>query len=180
GVPLGGCQNIFKWKRNLMRHQWIYTGEKPFKCLECGQRLTRSTHLLQHGLTQTKKKPFPCTTCWKCFARHSYLIDQQHLHAGEKLFSCPCFKKTFQMSSHLIRHQQFHHNGTHTKKKPFPCTTCGKWFTRTWVLVNQKHIHTEEKPFVCPDCEKNFSQNCHLQRHLQALHKGESSLQGAL
>ncbi|KFP76841.1 Zinc finger protein 527, partial [Apaloderma vittatum] len=111
------------------------------------------------------KKPFPCTTCWKCFARHLYLIDQQCLHAGEKLFFCPCFKKTFQMSSHLIRHQQFYHNGTHTKKKPIPCTMCGKSFTRTWVLVNHKHIHTEEKPFICPDCEKNFSLNCHLQRH---------------
>ncbi|NXL40760.1 ZO61 protein, partial [Glaucidium brasilianum] len=58
----------------LRCHQWIHTGEKLYKCQDCGKSFTTSCNLRYHHMTHTKEKPFPCTTCGKRFSFSTILI----------------------------------------------------------------------------------------------------------
>uniref|UniRef100_A0A663EZE1 C2H2-type domain-containing protein n=1 Tax=Aquila chrysaetos chrysaetos TaxID=223781 RepID=A0A663EZE1_AQUCH len=58
---------------------------------------------------------------------------------------------------------------THTEKRPFACTECGKSFVKKGTLTAHKEIHKREKPFKCPDCSRCFGQSATLLAH-QKIH----------
>ncbi|NWT84221.1 ZN586 protein, partial [Lanius ludovicianus] len=42
------CGKSFTWNSNLNKHLKIHTGERPYECLECGKRFRWSSHLISH------------------------------------------------------------------------------------------------------------------------------------
>uniref|UniRef100_A0A8C0F5X3 C2H2-type domain-containing protein n=1 Tax=Bubo bubo TaxID=30461 RepID=A0A8C0F5X3_BUBBB len=77
---------------------------------------------------------------------------------------------TFMESGRLLCHRR-----THTREKPFLCTTCGKHFSFASDLIKHQRSHTGERPYICSHCGKTFQQSYHLWRHQLAVHNGESS-----
>ncbi|XP_054832558.1 zinc finger protein 3-like [Eublepharis macularius] len=157
----------FSMKSNLNAHWQIHTGEKPYKCLECGKNFTWSSTLATHQRIHTEEEPYKCSVCGKNFSTAAVLIRHLRIHTGEKPYVCLQCGKSFCQSSSLTRHQRIH-----TGEKPYKCSVCGKSFSASSVLSNHQRIHTGEKPFQCSECGKNFCQRAKLIRH-QAVHTGE-------
>ena len=48
---------------HLKLHILVYSGEKPFGCIQCNFSCTTAGNLRTHMLTHSGKKPFSCTQC---------------------------------------------------------------------------------------------------------------------
>ncbi|NWT62256.1 ZN436 protein, partial [Erythrocercus mccallii] len=64
----------FSHRSNLNIYQKIHTGERPYKCSECGKGFRGSTQLLEHQQTHRQERPFHCPDCGKGFMTNSHLI----------------------------------------------------------------------------------------------------------
>ncbi|ORY16158.1 C2H2 domain-containing protein [Clohesyomyces aquaticus] len=56
-----------------------------------------------------------------------------------------------------------------TAKRNWPCTMCGKSFTRNFHLQSHLKSHRGERPHACPECGRAFTRKHDCQRH-QKLH----------
>ncbi|XP_070593094.1 LOW QUALITY PROTEIN: zinc finger and SCAN domain-containing protein 31-like [Erythrolamprus reginae] len=148
---------------SLPKPQRAHSGDKTYKCLECGKNFT---NLKSHQRIHTSEKPYKCSVCGKNFRYNMNLKSHQRIHTGEKPYSCAECGKGFTHSINLKTHQR-----THTREKPFKCLECGKHFTYSMNLKTHQKIHTGEKPFQCLECGKHFTYSMNLKVH-QKIHMG--------
>ncbi|NWV68873.1 ZN180 protein, partial [Malurus elegans] len=55
----------FSISSSLMVHLRSHSGERPYKCGECGESFKRSSHLLGHRKIHTGERPYECGQCGK-------------------------------------------------------------------------------------------------------------------
>ncbi|KAK1338627.1 hypothetical protein QTO34_019281 [Cnephaeus nilssonii] len=69
-------------------NQLSHTGEKPYKCSECGKSFARSISLQGHQRLHTGERPYECHECGKSFTWSSALHCHQRVHTGEEPYKC--------------------------------------------------------------------------------------------
>jgi len=106
------CNKVFNKACYLTQHnKSFHSGDKPFKCVQCGKRFhneeLHGKHILMHGLTRKHQ----CDACPKVFAHRTDLKRHQCIHTGKRPFKCEKCGKGFIRQDHMKKHRE-----THNKK----------------------------------------------------------------
>uniref|UniRef100_A0A8C0UC44 Gastrula zinc finger protein XlCGF9.1-like n=1 Tax=Cyanistes caeruleus TaxID=156563 RepID=A0A8C0UC44_CYACU len=69
---------------NLLRHQVIHSGERPYECGKCGKSFRDTSELMRHQVIHTGERPYTCLECGKSFGWSSNLRKHQLIHTRER------------------------------------------------------------------------------------------------
>ncbi|EEC15933.1 zinc finger protein, putative [Ixodes scapularis] len=167
----GYCPYSSNIKCNVVRHERVHTGEKPFQCRQCNRAFTQSSALLSHRRTHTAYEEIApgvlteCLSCDECgcfFPNRDLLsLHLKEAHDSRKgKFECSRCPYTSIYKFDVKRHERIH-----TGEKPFQCRFCNRAFAQSSNLISHRRTHTGERPYRCGRCDRGFSRRCDMQRH---------------
>ncbi|KAI3359053.1 hypothetical protein L3Q82_015423 [Scortum barcoo] len=124
------CNERFTWYTQLKSHQCVCeslqlhqsqteenreaeTGEKSFRCSECGKIFSRKDNLNIHMRIHTGERPFSCSVCGKRFKHGGHLTQHMSVHTKENRFTCSVCDRRFTWLYQLKRHKCGGHSSQH-------------------------------------------------------------------
>ncbi|XP_070624013.1 zinc finger protein 322-like [Bos indicus] len=147
----GAYEKCFAQKSDLIVHQIVHTGEKPYKCLEHMRSFTWSANLIRHQATHTHT--FKCLEYEKSFSCSSDLIVHQRIHMEEKPHQWSACESGFLLGMDFIAQQKMR---TQTEELHYKYSVCDESFHQSSALLQHQTIHIGEKPYISNVAEKGL------------------------
>uniref|UniRef100_A0A2C9KDV1 C2H2-type domain-containing protein n=1 Tax=Biomphalaria glabrata TaxID=6526 RepID=A0A2C9KDV1_BIOGL len=158
------CDKNWSTYLSLKLHYRKHTGEKRFKCSECGKRFRHPYALREHNTEhfQDSNMKYLCIMCGKSFHDRTNLENHMAHHVMDRV-SCNICGKSFASFRNLDSHMKIHSND-----RPYRCKICPKAFVSIYNLKVHETIHTGEKNYSCGQCGKSYRLKTGLEYHLKS------------
>ncbi|GBN50829.1 PR domain zinc finger protein 4, partial [Araneus ventricosus] len=102
------CSKSFAWKKSLVMHMKIHTGEKLFTCEICQISFGRNDSLKRHMKIHSKENDFKCDICDRSFQRKHCFAMHMQKHQ-EKKYDCKKCDRFFISLHHPNQHVRASH-----------------------------------------------------------------------
>lgn len=109
--PYEGCSKNYKYRRDLINHCYVHTGERLHKCPHCQKSYTRKYRLNRHINSHLGIKIYQCDKCERKFSRKDVLkehLERDHRNSDEpkdlKPYLCLGCGKSYVLERYLKRH----------------------------------------------------------------------------
>lgn len=189
------CGSCFDTPQSLKRHERNHTGERPYRCLDCGKIYKKRAYLIIHKKNVHQRR-IQCTVCRKILPTIGALIQHRNSHLKRGKLQCPDCHLQFQYPAYLLRHLESHKNRENqtslledrpalkpqqslesVKEKSGPkqrqCSICKDVFDDAHVLRKHSLTHISvSSSKQCPFCKRDSKNRRNLLRHM-SVHTGD-------
>jgi len=153
-IPCGVCSRVFCEYSKLVRHIFVHTGSKPFRCKSCCKGFNQRFQLTNHEIDCLKKSTISAKA-------NSEILKQT---------DCETIKQTDTENMKQINNEVCIKvpNSKTKSRKGLDCHICHKYIADHSKMVRHLRSHSGPKPYACKYCFRRFAKMEHLRIHEDA------------